>query len=98
MKSVVGTVLLALSPAVSAWSFTYGPDGAQGVGSGSANQGCKGIYHPSGATFEWDRGFFEDCCIHLYGDGNCQAQVGLSCPDWEKTASQDLWSYKVTDC
>jgi hypothetical protein len=87
MKSIIAATLFILAPAISAWTFTYGAQGSQGVSQGTANKACAAIYHPAGSTFEWDRGFFEDCCIRLYADANCQAQVGFSCSDWTKDAS-----------
>ena len=94
---IVLPIVMAVMPSVHAgWSFIYG--NPKNVDSGKGNQGCKAITNRAGTEFKWDRSFFSDCCIHLYKDNHCGQQVGISCPDWSKTASQNLFSYRVTDC
>ncbi|KAK1753304.1 hypothetical protein QBC47DRAFT_388174 [Echria macrotheca] len=86
--------ILSLTTAASAWTFTF----SGGVRDGKGNKGCTGITHSKGQTFEWDRAFLSDCCIHLYDDNHCGNEVGFSCSDWKKTSSRDLYSFKVTNC
>jgi len=86
--------LLTLASSASAWTFVF----SGGVRDGTGNKGCTAINHARGQTFEWDRGFFSDCCIHLYDSSSCSNEVGISCPDWKKTASRDLKGFRVTNC
>jgi hypothetical protein len=87
--------LAALPSLISAWTLQLGGD----VWDGKSNQGCKGDFtHVNGQMLSWDRSFFSDCCVHLYADHKCSHQVGISCPDWKKTLSQTVGSFKVTDC
>lgn len=89
-------ILALAAPLASAWTFTYGRPSH--VADGHANRGCRSINHPKGVRFSWDRGFFENCCIRLYGDASCHDQIGYSCPDWSKVSSQRIRGYKVTSC
>lgn len=94
---IVFPAIMALMPSVHAgWSFIYGSP--KDVDSGDGDQGCKAITNKAGTDFQWHRSFWSNCCIHMYKDNHCGQQVGISCPDWSKTSSQNLYSYRVTDC
>ncbi|KAG8841684.1 hypothetical protein FRC20_004887 [Serendipita sp. 405] len=104
MKLTIGTVCATLILAVStanAWTFTYrNSAGTPSVASnGDNNKQCTSITHAAGQTFEWDRGFWSDCCVSLYTNRACNGDpAGYSCSDWKKAASVTLLSYKVTNC
>jgi len=89
--------LLAIILPAQAWAWTY-VDGSGSVFDGRRNVGCTKSITPAGKTFDWDRGFFEDCCIHLYAEPGCVNQVGFSCSDWKKPASRNLGAFTVTNC
>ncbi|PVF92696.1 hypothetical protein CPB86DRAFT_790919 [Serendipita vermifera] len=98
--ATIGTSLLLVQSA-SAWTFLWrGSDNLAHIyDGGDNNRGCTRISHAKGKTFEWDRGFFSDCCISLYAGTTCSGDPqGYSCSDWKKAASLNLNSYKVTHC
>ena len=96
MKVVAAALLaLALPSLTCAWTFV---DGYGHTFSGSNNRDCTGSDTKAEETFDWDVGFFEDCCIHLYEDAACDSEVGFSCDDWKKAASKNLNSFRVTNC
>ena len=89
------STILLLPALTSAWTLTLGRD----VWEGKKNRGCTGTNHAAGERLDWDRGFFESCCIRLYGNNQCKdPQAGISCPDWKKTLSQPVRSFQVTNC
>ena len=96
MKLLAATVFaIALPSLASAWTYV---DGYGHTFSGSKDKGCTAQDTRAGQTFSWDRGFFEDCCIHLYETAGCGSEVGLSCKDWKKASSKVLRGFKVTNC
>jgi hypothetical protein len=77
------------------WTLQLG----QNVWNGRLNKGCTTTNHRTGEKLSWSRGFFEDCCIHLYRNNRCtDPQAGISCPSWNKNLGQDIRSFKVTNC
>ena len=93
----VSALLLVLPSCVNAgWLFIYG--NPQNVDQGGSDQGCKAITNRAGTEFQWSRSFFSNCCIRLYRDSHCGQENGISCPDWTKIASQNVFGYRVTDC
>ncbi|KAK3079276.1 hypothetical protein LTS18_005281 [Coniosporium uncinatum] len=82
-----------------AWTFTYG-DPPLVVNGDDENKGCTLAPILATERFKWDRGVFSDCCIHLYAANTCTAssQVGYSCSDWDKVASQRISAFTVTNC
>lgn len=99
MKITAVATLLALTlpslTSAAAWTFV---DGYGHTFSGDKNRGCTAQDTNKGQEFSWNRGWFKDCCIHLYERRGCESEVGLSCPDWKKKSSKKLQSFKVTDC
>ena len=95
--SLLAVPILLVLPSVHAgWLFQYG--NPTSVDTGNGDQKCKSITNKAGTDFSWHRSFFSNCCIRLYRDSHCGQQDGISCPDWSKTASQNVFSYEVTDC
>ncbi|KAL2267897.1 hypothetical protein VTJ83DRAFT_5174 [Remersonia thermophila] len=89
--------VLTLASAASAWTFVH--SGGK-VADGTGNKSCTKIDHKKGQQFSWDRATFSSCCIRLYSDSSCTEanQVGYSCSDWTKTASQNINGFRVTSC
>lgn len=101
MKFSIVTALLATASLSSAWTLTWrNSNGQATVADGTKNRGCSGISHAAGQTFEWDRGWWwkDSCCVSLYRDASCGSRNGYSCDDWKKAASENIKSYKVTNC
>jgi hypothetical protein len=92
MKAV--QLITLFTTTASAWTFSY----SGGVRDGKGDRGCTGINHPKGAEFDWSNAWYSSCCLHLYDSSSCSNQVGYSCDDWKKKASQPIKGYKITDC
>ena len=93
----LSTALLFLPHVVQAnWLFLYG--NPQNVDEGNGDQGCKAITNRAGTQFEWTRSWDSNCCVRLYRDSHCGQENGISCPDWTKIATQNVFGYEVTDC
>ena len=81
------------------WDFTWRDANLKShVENGKGARSCTPIAHDAGLVFNWDRELFSGCYIYLYSDHLCLDQIGLSCPDWKKEASQDINGFRVTDC
>src|SRR5438128_2181382 len=90
---------------IHAWSLeVFNEQGFTGPGetfSGTDNR-CQNLSpRTSGqvSSFKWNRGFFEDCCIHLKSSPD--TTVGDSCPDWEKSSlinDNSITSFCVSNC
>lgn len=98
MASIIFKILFILSlisVQAFAWTLTLGGK----VFDGDSNKACTAVTANSGSQLEWDRGFFEDCCVRLHSDPNCATQqIGFSCDDWEKVLGQDVKAFQVTNC
>jgi len=86
--------IISLATAASAWTFSY----TGGVRDGGGNRDCQAINHPAGDTFDWSNAWYSDCCIRLYDSSSCSNQIGFSCDDWKKKASQAIKGWRVTNC
>lgn len=94
-SSAFATTIALLPLAANAWNYSINK---APIHNGENDVACTAQAGKAGSQLSYSVGWTESCVLHVYSDGNCATQVGISSKDWETTLTQDIAAFSITDC